>query len=547
MKSANAIVQALLQENVEVLFGIPSFLTIPIYDVLYHTKEIRHVLARHEQAASFMAYAYGMVTGKPGTVLIMDGPAATNIMTGMADAYTGSIPLVAIVGKIHRGYFDKGAAHELDSSIFKPITKEILSVSEPSEILPAIHKAYAIAATGRKGPVCLEIPTDLMNMEVSPEERGTVPEGGDDIQEGAAPDIKKAAKLLASAKKPLLLAGGGAISSGASQELIELAEFLGIPVAVSHMGRGVIPDDHHLALGLFRNNPILVNFIQQSDVVLAVGFKFSQISTFSWTLKVPQKLIHIDVDPRQIGKNYPAEIPIVGDAKQALRSLLDAVKNEVKKRKPEEYPRLGEVTEWKNLLPLRIVPEDIPIKPLRLIKGIRNCLDRDAIVATDVGNSFFWALFFLEMYLPRTLLCSSSFSTMGCGLPIAIGAKLTKPEKQVMCLTGDGGFLMNNQELATAIENKLAIPIVIMNDSGYGAIRHIQDRICQGRYIASNYVSPDFVLMARAFGVEGILITKPEEIEPALKAALKSDRPTILDVRVDGTEKLPQNRLPSEA
>ena len=547
MKSANAIVQALLQENVEVLFGIPSFLTIPIYDVLYHTKEIRHVLVRHEQAASFMAYAYGMVTGKPGTVLIMDGPAATNIMTGMADAYTGSIPLVAIIGKIHSNYFGKGAAHELDSTLFKPITKEIIHVSEPGEIFPAIHKAYAIAVAGRKGPVCLEIPTDLMNMEVSPEERGKAPERRDDIQEGAAPDIKKAAKLLASAKKPLLLAGGGAIASGASQELIELAEFLGIPVAVSHMGRGVIPDDHHLALGLFRNNPILVNFIQQSDVVLAVGFKFSQISTFSWTLKVPQKLIHIDVDPRQIGKNYPAEIPIVGDAKQALRSLLDAVKNEVKKRKPEEYPRLGEVTEWKNLLPLRIVPEDIPIKPLRLIKGIRNCLDRDAIVATDVGNSFFWALFFLEMYLPRTLLCSSSFSTMGCGLPIAIGAKLTKPEKQVMCLTGDGGFLMNNQELATAIENKLAIPIVIMNDSGYGAIRHIQDRICQGRYIASSYVSPDFVLMARAFGVEGILITKPEEIEPALRAALKSDRPTILDVRVDGTEKLPQNRLPSEA
>ena len=547
MKSANAIVQALLQENVEVLFGIPSFLTIPIYDVLYHTKEIRHVLVRHEQAASFMAYAYGMVTGKPGTVLIMDGPAATNIMTGMADAYTGSIPLVAIIGKIHSNYFGKGAAHELDSTLFKPITKEIIHVSEPGEIFPAIHKAYAIAVAGRKGPVCLEIPTDLMNMEVSPEERGKAPERRDDIQEGSAPDIKKAAKLLASAKKPLLLAGGGAIASEASQELIELAEFLGIPVAVSHMGRGVIPDDHHLALGLFRNNPILVNFIQQSDVVLAVGFKFSQISTFSWTLKVPQKLIHIDVDPRQIGKNYPAEIPIVGDAKQALRSLLDAVKNEVKKRKPEEYPRLGEVTEWKNLLPLRIVPEDIPIKPLRLIKGIRNCLDRDAIVATDVGNSFFWALFFLEMYLPRTLLGSSSFSTMGCGLPIAIGAKLAKPEKQVMCLTGDGGFLMNNQELATAIENKLAIPIVIMNDSGYGAIRHIQDRICQGRYIASSYVSPDFVLMARAFGVEGILITKPEEIEPALRAALKSDRPTILDVRVDGTEKLPQNRLPSEA
>jgi acetolactate synthase-1/2/3 large subunit len=313
------------------------------------------------------------------------------------------------------------------------------------------------------------------------------------------------------------------------------------------MGRGVIPDDHPLALGLVRNNPILVNFIQQSDVVMAVGFKFSQISTYTWTLKVPQKLIHIDVEPKQIGKNYPAEIAIVGDAKQVLRNLLDTLKNEGKKRKPEEYPRLGEVTEWKNLLPLRIVPESVPIKPLRLIKGIRNCLDRDAIVATDVGNSFFWALFFLEMYLPRTLLSSSSFSTMGCGLPIAIGAKLAKPEKQVICLTGDGGFLMNNQELATAVENKLAIPIVIMNDSGYGAIRHIQDRICQGRYIASNYVSPDFVLMARAFGVEGILITKPEEIEPALKAALKSDRPTILDVRVDGTEKLPQNRLPGNS
>jgi acetolactate synthase-1/2/3 large subunit len=239
------------------------------------------------------------------------------------------------------------------------------------------------------------------------------------------------------------------------------------------------------------------------------------------------------------------EIGIVGDARTVLRNLLDSLKSEVLKRKVEEYPRLEEIREWKKLLTIYRVSDTIPIKPLRLVKEIRDCLDRDAIIATDVGNSFFWALFFLEIYHPRTLLCSSSFSTMGCGLPLAIGAKLTEPEKQVICLIGDGGFLMNNQELATAVENKLAIPIVIMNDSGYGAIRHIQDRICQSRYIASNYASPDFVQMARAFGAEGTLITKPQEIGSALRAALKSDRTTILDVRVDGTEKLPQSRLPN--
>lgn len=546
MRSANAIVQALLREKVEVIFGMPGFSTVLLYDVLYHTKEIRHVLTRHEHAASFMAYAYGMATGRPGTCLVIDGPGATNIATGLADAYTGSIPLVAIIGKIPSNHFGKGAVHELDSAFFKPITKEIFRISEPGEIFTTVHKAYTTAATGRKGPVCLEVPMDILTMEIDPEKVGGATGGGEDIQQATVSDIKTAAKLIKEAEKPLILAGGGALSAGASQELTELAEFLGVPVAVSHMGRGIIPDDHPLALGFLRNNPTLVNFIQHSDVVIAVGFRFSQILTFNWTLKIPRRLIQIDVDPKQIGKNYPVEVGIVGDAKRELRNLLDCLKNEVKKRKTEEYPRFGEVSEWKKLLTISRVPDSVPIKPLRLIKVIRDCLKRDAILAADVGNAFFWALFFMEIYHPRTLLCSSSFSAMGCGLPFAIGAKLAKPDKQVVCLTGDGGFLMNSQELATAVENNLAIPIIIMNDSGYGAIRHIQDRAYQGRYIASNWVSPDFVQIASGFGVDGTLITKPEDIEPSLRAALKSDKPTILEVRVDGTEKLPQNRLPSK-
>jgi len=514
--------------------------------VLYHTKEIRHVLARHEHAAAFMAYAYGMTTGKPGTCLAIDGPGATNIATGLADAYTGSIPLVAIIGKIHSSFFGKGAVHELDSAFFKPITKEIFRISEPGEIASTIHKAYTTAATGRKGPVCVEIPMDILTMEVSPEKIDKATGREEDVHQTTVSKIKAAAKLLSEAEKPLIVAGGGVLSAGASQELTELAESLGIPVAVSHMGRGIIPDDHPLALGLIRNNPTLVSLIQQSDVVIAVGFRFSQILTFNWTLKIPRELIQIDIDPEQIGKNYPVEVGIVGDAKTELRNLLDYLKNEVKRRKAEEYPRFGEVTEWKKLLTIRRVSDSAPIKPLRLIKGIRECFERDAIIATDVGNAFFWTLFFMEIYHPRTLLCSSSFSAMGCGLPLAIGAKLARPDKQVVCVTGDGGFLMNNQELATAVENNLALPIVIMNDSGYGAVRHIQDRAYQGRYIASNWVSPDFVQIANAFGAEGILVTKPEDIESSLRDALNSDKPTVLDVRVDGMDKLPQNRLPSE-
>ena len=544
MRSSDAIVHALLKEKVEVIFGIPGFPTIPLYDVLYHTKEIRHVLTRHEQAASFMAYAYGMVTGKPGTCLAIDGPGATNIATGLADAHTGSIPLVAIVGKIPSSYFGKGAVHALDSAFFKPITKKIFRISEPGEIASTIHKTYTTAATGRKGPVCVEIPMDILAMEVSPEKIDKATGRGENVHQTTVSEIKAAAKLLSEAEKPLIVAGGGALSAGASQELTELAEFLGIPVAVSHMGRGIIPDDHPLALGLIRNNPTLVSLIQQSDVVIAVGFRFSQILTFNWTLKIPRKLIQIDIDPQQIGKNYPVEAGIVGDAKTELRNLLDYLKNEVEKRKTKEYPRFGEVTEWKKLLTIRRVSDSVPIKPLRLIKGIRECFERDAIIATDVGNAFFWTLFFMEIYHPRTLLCSSSFSVMGCGLPLAIGAKLARPDKQVVCVTGDGGFLMNNQELATAVENNLALPIVIMNDSGYGAIRHIQDHAYQGRHIASNWVSPDFVQIANGFGAEGILITKPEDIEPSLRDALNSDKPTVLDVRVDGMDKLPQNRLP---
>lgn len=546
MNCANAIVQALILENVEVLFGIPGFPIISIYDALYKTKDIKHVLTRHEHAASFMAFAYGMVTGKPGTCITIDGPGATNTATGIADAYTGSIPLVAIIGKIHSRFYGRGAVHELDSSFFKPITKQIFRLSEPSEIFTTIHQAYTTANSGRKGPVCLEIPMEILDTEFVPQNELNASSDGDAIEQPSVADIKAAAKLLGEAKRPLILAGGGAISAGAGRELTEMAEFLGLPVAVSHMGRGAVPDDHPLALGLMRNNPTLVDFIQQSDVVIAVGFRFSQILTFNWTLKIPQKLIQLDIDPQQIGKNYPVEVKLVGDAKAVLNNLLQHLQNSRKKRRTEEYPRFKEVTEWKNLLTLPTVSDSVPIKPLGLIRTIRDCLDRDAIIATDVGNSFFWLLFFMHIYEPRTLVCSSSFSAMGCGLPFAIGAKLAKPDKQVVCVTGDGGFLMNIQELATAIENKLGIPIIIMNDSGYGAIRHMQESRYQQRYIAADWHSPDFVQIARGFGADGTLIAKPEEIEPALKAALHSDRPTILDVRVDGTEKLPKNRLPGK-
>lgn len=545
MKSAHAIVQALCNENVKIIFGIPGFPLIPIYDVLYSTKEIRHVLVRHEHAASFMAYAYGVVTGKPGTCLVIDGPGATNIATGLADAYSGSIPIVAIIGKIQSDFFGKGAVHELDSAFFKPITKEIIHISSPDEIVTAIPKAYASAAAGRKGPVCLEIPMEILNKEIPQGKVAELTSGREGGRQAVVGDIKAAARLLTEAQKPLMLVGGGVLSSEASQELTELAEFLGIPVAVSHMGRGAISDDHPLALGLIRNNPTLLRLIQQSDVVIAVGFRFSQILTFNWTLKITQKLIQIDIDPKQIGKNYPVAIGIVGDAKTALISLLNRLKaTEVTKRKADEYPRFAEVTAWKNLLEIDHLEDSVPIKPLRVIKAIRDCLARDAIIANDVGNSFFWTLFFMQIFHPRTMLSSSSFSAMGCGLPFAIGAKLAKPEKQVVCITGDGGFLMNNQELATALENRLAIPIIIMNDSGYGAIRHIQERMCQGRYIASEWASPDFVQMASSFGVNGTRIVKPEDIEPALRAALKACKPTILDVRVDGSETLPRNRLP---
>jgi acetolactate synthase-1/2/3 large subunit len=544
MKSANAVVQALIKEKVEVLFGIPGFPILPLYDVLYATGEIRHILIRHEHAASFMAYAYGMVTGNPGTCLVIDGPGATNIATGLADALTGSIPLVAIVGKIPGSFMGRGAVHELDSAFFKPITKEIFRISGPGDIFATIHKAYATASTGRKGPVCLEIPMEILNLDVPPETVDVTTGEGEGVFKTTVSNIEAAAKLINKAKKPLILAGGGALSAGASRELTALAEFLGIPVAVSHMGRGIIPDDHPLALGLLRNNPTLVNFIQQSDAVMAVGLRFSQILTFNWTLKIPRELIQIDIDPKQIGKNYPVEVAINGDARTELKNLLDYLKNEVKKREQEEYPRFKEVTEWKSLLTIGSVSNGVPIKPLRLIKGIRECLERDAVIAADVGNSFFWMLFFMEIYCPRTLLCSSSFSAMGCGLPFAIGAKLARPDKQVVCVTGDGGFLMNCQELATAVESNLALPVVIMNDCGYGAIRHMQDRAYQGRHIASNWESPDFVQIARGFGAEGMLITNPEEIEPALRSALKSDKPMVLDVRVDGMDTLPQNRLP---
>ncbi len=538
MTGAEAVLKGLETEGVEVVFGYPGGAVLPLYDVLY-TSKIRHILVRHEQGAAHAADGYARVTGRVGVCIATSGPGATNLVTGIANAYMDSIPVVAITGQVPTTSIGNDAFQEVNiTGITLPITKHSYLVKRAEEIPHVIREAFYIASTGRKGPVLIDLPKDVQVEEFEVDERAFTRavrlRGYKPTIKGHALQIKKAAALIQASKRPVIYAGGGVIASDASPELRELAELIGAPVTTTLMGIGAFPKDHFLSLGMLgMHGTRYANYaICEADLIIAVGVRFDdRVATDPSTFARNAKIIHIDIDPAEIGKIIRPDVPIVGDAKNVLRALIERLKGV-----DLDFSDWLEVIEsWKERYPLRYNPKD-GLKPQFIIEKI-NELAPDAIIVTEVGQNQMWAALYFNYKEPRTLITSGGLGTMGFGLPAAIGAKVGAPERTVIDIAGDGSFLMKCQELATAVENHIPIKVMILNNQYLGMVRQWQELFYDRRYSHTDLASrTDFVKLAEAFGACGMRVERIEDVAPAIRKALEIDEVVVIDFRIDREE-----------
>lgn len=536
MTGAQAVLESLKREGVDVVFGLPGGVLLPLYDAIYQS-DIRHILVRHEQGAAHMADGYARATGKVGVCIATSGPGATNLVTGIANAYMDSVPMVAITGQVNTFLIGKDAFQEADiTGITLPITKHNYLLRSAKEITQVFREAFYIARSGRPGPVLIDLPRDVTVEEVE----FTWPEidlpGYHPSVKAHEMQIKKAAKALMDAERPVLYVGGGVKYADAHRELFDLAVKINAPVTTTLMGIGCFPEDHPLSLGMLgMHGTKYANYaIQQSDLILAIGARFDDRVTGKIASFAPHaKIIHIDVDPAEIGKNVRVDIPVVADAKNALAGLLKEVLPKSKSAWNEK------VMSWKADYPLRYIPDMNIIKPQFVIEKLCD-LAPDAIITTEVGQNQMWAAQFFVHKDPRKFISSGGLGTMGYGFPAAIGAKMGRPECEVIDIAGDGSFLMNSQELATAVVNDIPVKVAILNNGCLGMVRQWQELFFEKRYSATilGRTSPDFVKLAEAYGALGLRATKPQEVEPVIRAALASDRPTIMDFIVNPAEKV---------
>ncbi len=530
---ARALIKSLEKEDVTTMFGYPGAALIQIYDELYES-DLRHVLVRHEQAAVHAADGYARVTGKTGVCMATSGPGATNLVTGIATAYMDSVPVVALTGQVPHSIIGNDCFQEADiTGITLPITKHRYLVPEAKDLPQIVKEAFYIASTGRPGPVLIDMPKDVINGEFEYHNVETVKlRGYRPTYRGNVQQIKKAAEEIAKSVNPVIYAGGGVISSNASVELVELAETLMAPVTTTLMGIGSIPAEHPLNLGMLgMHGSKYANYsVQESDLLIAVGARFDDRVTGRLQSFAPNaKIIHIDIDPAEISKNVPAHVPIVGDAKIILKSLI----KHVKQCSSEAW--LEKISQWKREYPLSY-EQGKAIKPQFVIEQISEAC-KDAIIVTEVGQHQMWAAQFFKYRNPRTFITSGGLGTMGYGFPAAIGAKLGKPDKVVFDISGDGSFQMNSQELATAVQNDVPVISVILNNGYLGMVRQWQELFYDRRYSHTCIKgSVDFVKLAEAYGALGLRVERPSEILPAIKEAIASGRPTVIDVVVECEE-----------
>jgi acetolactate synthase-1/2/3 large subunit len=545
MTGAEILVKALADMGVDVVFGYPGGAVLNIYDALFGNTKVRHMLCRHEQGAVHMADGYARASGRTGVCLVTSGPGATNTVTGLATAYMDSIPVVVFSGQVPTLLIGNDAFQEADIvGISRPCTKHNYLVKDTKDLARIVREAFYIASTGRPGPVLVDIPKDVLvasaeyNLPKEVHLRGYHPN-----YEGHPRQVESAMRLLLSKERPVIYAGGGVILSNASAELAELARLLSMPVTTTLMGMGAFPGNDPLYLGMLgMHGTYTANMaISHSDLILAVGARFDDRVTGKVDEFAPHaKIIHVDIDPTSIQKNVPVDIPIVGDLKDVLRKMIRLVKG-----KKEAGAYQGKTSPWRQQLATWAKTHPLTynkaskgkIKPQYVVEQIHKVTGGKAIIATEVGQNQMWAAQFYTYEKPRTFLSSGGLGTMGYGLPAAIGAQVAMPGRLVVDIAGDGSIQMNIQELATAVQYRVPVKVVILNNGSLGMVRQWQELFFQGKYSQTCLPQiPDFVKLAEAYGAKGFRATKVEEVTGVLKKGFAAEGPVLIDVVVDPTE-----------
>jgi acetolactate synthase-1/2/3 large subunit len=545
MSGAKALIESLERQNVDAMFGILGGAVLPIYDHLCKSK-IRHILCRHEQGAAHAADGYARASGKAGVCMATSGPGATNLVTGIANAYMDSSPVIAITGQVPTGgvntsyMIGRDAFQEADIiGITTAITKHNFQLREAAEIPKCIKTAFYIATTGRPGPVLIDVPknvqTEIAEIDFS---NGIQIRGYKPTSNPHPLQIRKAAELLAEAKQPVILAGGGVITSNASPELLQVAELLMAPVATTFMGKGAFPENQPLSLGSIgmHGNPVANKLLCEADVMLAVGTRFSDRATGQLNhFCAPLRKIHIDIDTAEIGKNIDVDIPIVADAKKALTALHNRLAKQLKKKGNTAWTKRVKETKAQLNPPAKAGSKEL--KPKALLQELRKLLPEKAIVTTEVGQNQMWAALYFNALKPRTFISSGGLGTMGFGFPAAIGAKVACPDRPVVDIAGDGSFRMTEQELGTSVTEDIPVIVIVLNNSVLGMVAQWQRMFFKGRYSAVKLGSvPDFVKLAEAYGAQGLRARSIAEFSKAVKTALKSDVTTVIDVPISMEE-----------
>ncbi len=539
LTGAEIFIECLKREGVRTIFALPGGVVLKIFDMLHQQKDIEVVLTRHEQGAGHMAEGYAKATGKAGVCLVTSGPGMTNVITALADAYMDSVPLVCFSGQVPTSLIGNDAFQEADNvGLSRPCTKYNFLVKDVKDLAITIKEAFYIATTGRPGPVLVDIPKDVsMDKTEFIYPNSISIRSYNPVYEGNKWQIKQAAEVMTKAKKPVLYVGGGVVFSGASQELMELAELTHMPVDMTLMGLGAFPGEHPQSLGMLgMHGTYWANMaMHYSDLVVAIGARFDDRVTGKVSEFCPHaKVIHIDIDPTSIRKNVNVDIPIVGDCKMVLRELIQILRATVNGDQRElRKPWWNQIREWQQAHPLAYQQEpDGPIKPQYVISRLYDLTkDRDPIVSTDVGQHQMWAAQYFKLAKPNRWLTSGGLGTMGFGFPAAMGAQAAFPGRLVLCIAGDGSVQMNMQEMATAVVHKLPVKVIVLNNQFHGMVRQWQDLFYEGRYAASYLdATPDFVKLAEAYGAIGLRPGKSSEIDAVLKEAVAVNKPVIVDV-----------------
>ena len=530
MNGAKLLLECLVKEGVEVMFGYPGGSVLDIFDE-FKNYPIKFILTRHEQGAAHAADGYARASGKTGVCMVTSGPGGTNLVTGIATAYMDSIPMVAFTGQVPTGMIGNDAFQEADIvGITRPITKHNYLITDVNELPRIVKEAFFLASSGRPGPVLIDLPKDVLQAQT----RATYPKtveipGYNPVYVGHPKQIKLLAQAIQKAQKPILYVGGGTIASGGSEELRKLVAKTSIPVTTTLMGLGVFPETDPLSLGMLgMHGTMYANYaIMDSDLIIAVGARFDDRITGKISEFAPHaKVAHIDIDPTSLKKNIRVDIPVVGDVRQVLKELNKIVK-------PGKIgPWLKQIKKWKKEYPLVYQDDDV-IRPQYVIEQIRKVTGGKAIIATEVGQNQMWAAQYCCLTEPRTFISSGGLGTMGYGFPAAIGAQVACPDRVVFDIAGDGSIQMNIQELTTAVNNKLPVKIAILNNRYLGMVRQWQEMFYDKNYAGTVLDdNPDFIKLAEGYGALGILIEKKKDVVPALKKALKYKGPVLMDFRI---------------